>query len=87
MFCGVNLKNASKKNIPFILPVNFKYERKFINVLKFLILFPKPIKFYFDGIVKIKDMPSLSKAEVSNKIFHYFKHKVKNISKINVSIP
>ncbi|MCM1006343.1 MAG: hypothetical protein NC485_00135 [Ruminococcus flavefaciens] len=76
-----------KKNIPEILPMNFEYEKKFTDAPQILIPLPKSVKFNFAGSVKIKDMPSLSKAEVSNKVFSAPKCEVKDILKINVSIP
>ena len=76
-----------KKNVPLITPIDFKYERKFTNVPHITISFPKPVKFSFTGSVKIKDMPSLSKAEVLNMDFHAPKCETKDIPKIHVTVP
>ena len=73
-----------KKNVPLITPIDFKYERKFTNVPHITISLPKPVKFSFTGSVKIKDMPSLSKAEVLNMDFHAPKCETKDIPKIHV---
>ena len=76
-----------KKNVPLITPIDFKYERKFTNVPHITISLPKPVKFSFTGSVKIKDMPSLSKAEVLNMDFHAPKCETKDIPKIHVTVP
>lgn len=75
------------KNVPLITPIDFKYEKKFTDVPHITISLPKPVTFSFTGSVKIKDMPSLSKAEVSNATFHAPKCEVKDIPNIDVSIP
>lgn len=76
-----------KKNIPVITPMNFKYERKFTDVPHISTSLPKSVKFNFVSYIKIKDMPFLSKPELSDKIFSSPKCEVNDIPKIDVSIP
>ena len=76
-----------KKNIPVITPMNFKYERKLTDVPHISISLPKSVKFNFVSYIKIKDMPFLSKPELSDKIFRSPKCEVNDIPKIDVSIP
>lgn len=57
------------------------------NVPHITISFSKPVTFSFTGNVKIMNMPSLSKAEVSNVTFHAPKCETKDIPKIDISIP
>lgn len=76
-----------KKNIPVITPMNFKYERKLTDIPHISISLPNYVKFNFDSYIKIKDMPLLSKLELSDKIFHLPKCEVNDIPKIDVSIP
>ena len=76
-----------KKNVPMILPVDFKYERKFTDIFQISTPLPKSVKYNFDSSIKIKDMPFIFTAEISNKVFHAPKCGVKDIPNINVSIP
>lgn len=57
------------------------------NVPHITISFSKPVTFSFTGNVKIMNMPSLSKAEVSNVTFHAPKCETKDIPKIHVTVP
>lgn len=81
------IEGIPKKNIPVITPMNFKYERKFTDVPNISISLPKSIKFNFDSYIKVKNMPFVSKSELSDKVFHSPKCEVYDIPKIDVSIP
>ena len=81
------IEGIPKKNIPVITPMNFKYERKFTDVPNISISLPKPIKFNFDSYIQVKNIPFVSKTELSDKVFHSPKCEVNDIPKIDVSIP
>lgn len=89
-FTGImsrKIEGIPNKYIPVITPMNFKYERKFTDVPHISISLPKSVKFNFNRYIKIKDMPFLSKPDLSNKVFHSPKCEVNDIPKIDVSIP
>ena len=81
------IEGIPKKNNLVITPMNFKYERKFTDVPHISISLPKSVKFNFDSYIKIKNMPFVSKPELSDKIFRSPKCEVKDIPKMNICIP
>lgn len=83
----IKITEIQKKNVPVITPMNFKYEKTAVVVSHHAIALPKSVKFNFDGSVKIKNMPSPPKVDVSDKIFRSPKCEVKDVPKINVIIP
>lgn len=83
----MEIMDIPKKCIPIIMNAQFKYEKNLAKVPHISISLPDAVKFNFDSKVKIKDMPSLSKAEVSNTTFHAPKCETKDIPKIHVTVP
>ena len=83
----IEITEVPKKCIPIIMNAHFKYERNLAKVPHISVSLPETVKFNVGSKVKIKDMPSLTKAKVSNTTFYAPKCETKDIPKIRVTVP